>query len=186
LIALRSLLYLGILAALAVARPAIASDKTTVRRFAMTPHHALELQVPIAWSTIIRKRPDHSIFAIVFGPVRGIPFEVTLAPSLETTPTDAAARERALHQSVDRLANAIKGQATASELKIVKLDVTGGAGLYFSATDRAPRPMDYGYVTQGTIQLGELSFNFTILTRDGQDQVVPDALSMLKSAKLRN
>ena len=46
--------------------------------------------------------------------------------------------------------------------------------------------MDYGYVTQGTIQLGELTFNFTILTRDGQDQVVPDALSMLKSAKLRN
>ena len=122
-------LCLFILAVLVVSRPASASDKTTIRRFAIAPHRVLELQVPSAWSAIVRKRPDHSILNIVFGPMRGIPFEVTLAPSPEATPTDAALRERALHDSVDRLANAIKGHATTSELKIVKLDVSGGAGL---------------------------------------------------------
>jgi hypothetical protein len=61
-------------------------------------------------------------------------------------------------------------------------DQQPGPGFYFSATDRAPKPDEYKFLTQGVVRVGELSVTFTILTNDGQDAVVKQALDALKSA----
>jgi hypothetical protein len=55
-------------------------------------------------------------------------------------------------------------------------------GFYFAATDRAPKPDEYKFLTQGVVRVGELSVTFTILTNDGQDAVVKQALDALKGA----
>ena len=47
---------------------------------------------------------------------------------------------------------------------------------------KAPKPGEYKYMTQGMLVVRELAVSFTILTNDGQQQVVQDALTMLKSA----
>ena len=58
-----------------------------------------------------------------------------------------------------------------------------GPGYCFSATDRAPQPGEYKYLTQGIVRVGELSVTFTILTNDGQEAVVKQALEALKGAR---
>ena len=64
-----------------------------------------------------------------------------------------------------------------------ELQGTAGKGFYFCATDRAPKPGEYKYLTQGTIRVGELLVTFTILTNDGQAGVVSGAMMMLKTAR---
>jgi hypothetical protein len=63
------------------------------------------------------------------------------------------------------------------------LSKPSGPGFYFSATDQAPRPGDYKFLTHGVLKAGGLAVSFTILTRDGQEQIVRDALAMLKTAR---
>ncbi len=41
-------------------------------------------------------------------------------------------------------------------------------------------------MTQGTIRVGTLIIMFTILTNDGQDNVITEALSMLKNSSRVN
>jgi hypothetical protein len=48
--------------------------------------------------------------------------------------------------------------------------------------DRAPKPDEYKFLTQGVVRVGELSVTFTILTNDGQDAIVRQTLDALKGA----
>jgi hypothetical protein len=64
----------------------------------------------------------------------------------------------------------------------VEFQGRSGPGFYFSATDRAPKPGEYKFLTQGIVRVGELSVTFTILTNDGQEAVVKQALEALKGA----
>lgn len=170
---------------LAVAPHALAADRSAIQRFDLGNRGSLELMVPPGWSAVVRKRQDRSIVEITFAPSRGIPFEVSLTPSWAPNSADAAVRERELRELVARFIDSVKGHAVESELGIVKLAGTSGTGFYFSATDQSPRPADYKYLTQGVLQVENLRINFKILTRDGQDQVARDAISMLKSVRLR-
>jgi hypothetical protein len=178
--------WCGALAFLSAATSsALAADRTAIQRFDLGNRGSLELLVPSSWSAVVRKRQDHSIVEITFAPSRGVPFEVSLTPSWAPNSADAAVRERELRELVGRFIDSVKGHAVESELGIVKLAGASGTGFYFSATDKSPRPADYKYLTQGVLQVEDLRINFKILTRDGQDQVVRDAISMLKSARLR-
>jgi hypothetical protein len=51
-----------------------------------------------------------------------------------------------------------------------------GMGYYFSATDRAPKPGEFKYLTQGILHIGELVASFTILSNDGGEANASDAL----------
>ena len=56
-----------------------------------------------------------------------------------------------------------------------------GPGFY-SATDRAPKPGEFKFLTQGIVRVGELAVTFTI-PNDGQEAVVKQALeALLKGA----
>ena len=76
----------------------------------------------------------------------------------------------------------IKSQAVEETLKIVELKGSSGRGYYFSATDKAPKPGEYKFMTQGILLVGELTVTFTILTNDNQKDTVNDALTMLRTA----
>jgi hypothetical protein len=53
----------------------------------------------------------------------------------------------------------------------------------FSATDRAPEPGGYLYMTQGAAAVGDLLVPFTILTNAGQKETVRGALKMIAAAE---
>jgi len=65
-------------------------------------------------------------------------------------------------------------------IEIRTLKVDGGTGYYFSATDRAPNPGEYKYLTQGMLPVGELVVTFTILSNDGGEAAVSAALTLLR------
>jgi hypothetical protein len=67
-------------------------------------------------------------------------------------------------------------------LPLQEIKGVDGRGFYFTATDRAPKPGEAKYLTQGIIRVGEISLAFTVLTNDGQEAVVRAALEMLRTA----
>ncbi len=71
-------------------------------------------------------------------------------------------------------------------IQVKELKGAANRGYYFIATDREPEPEGYKYITQGTIRVGTLIIMFTILTNDGQDNVITEALSMLKNSSRVN
>jgi hypothetical protein len=69
--------------------------------------------------------------------------------------------------------------------KVISLrELHGGVsrGYYFAATDRAPNPGEFKYLTQGIVHLEDINLAFTILTNDGQDAEVKAALEVLRTA----
>ena len=93
-----------------------------------------------------------------------------------------------LRQPPNRLPPAItfaqgaKAQAVERDLPIIEFQGRSGPGFYFSATDRAPKPGEFKSLTQGIVRVGELAVTFTILTNEGQDPIVKQAIDALKGA----
>ncbi len=58
-------------------------------------------------------------------------------------------------------------------------------GYYFFATDRAPAPGEWKYLTQGAVQVGAIALTFTILTNDGQEADAKAALELIRLAALK-
>jgi hypothetical protein len=50
------------------------------------------------------------------------------------------------------------------------------------ATDRAPKPGEWKYVTQGMVNIDGAPFAFTILTNDGQEAVAKAAMDLIRNA----
>jgi hypothetical protein len=169
----------------ALAFPASPGEEaTTARRYAIPEHGFFELQAPARWSEIVRRRPgEPGPPTIVFGPTQGTPFEVSVTPAWEEVPGGPAAEERSMRERVEKYLEGVKPGAVEKQIDLVKIESPPGPGFYFSATDQAPRSGDYKFLTHGMFKAGGLAVSFTILTRDGQAQIVRDALAMLKTAK---
>jgi hypothetical protein len=106
-----------------------------------------------------------------------------VTPAWEEGPAGPAPNERSMRERVEQYLEGVKANAVEKAIDLVKLEGPSGPGFYFSATDQAPRPGDYKFLTHGVLKTGDLAVSFTILTRDGQEQIVRDALAMLKTAK---
>ena len=115
--------------------------------------------------------------------MQGLQFEISLTPSWPMKADESASAEKAVRERVGRLAEDIKPNVVERNLDIVKLKGSSGTGFYFSATDKSPKPMEYKFVTQGIVNAARITVGFTILTHEGQGDVVAAALSMLKTAK---
>ena len=152
------------------------------RRYTLPDHGQFVIQVPRDWHDELRQPPNRLPPTIVFGPASGKPFQIlmtTLWPATKGRPPQSRAQ---LHASVERAAQAVKGQAVERELQVVEFQGRSGPGFYFSATDPAPKPGEYRFMTQGILQVGGLSVTFTILTNEGQAGVVKQALAALQGA----
>ena len=106
-----------------------------------------------------------------------------MTPAWEEVPGGPAAEERSMRERVEKYLEGVKPGVVEKQIDLVKIESPPGPGFYFSATDQAPRSGDYKFLTHGMFKAGGLAVSFTILTRDGQAQIVRDALAMLKTAK---
>ena len=83
---------------------------------------------------------------------------------------------------VGEAAKAAESQSVEKHLAIRDLPGANGRGFYFLATDRAPAPGEWKYLTQGAVGVGNVLLVFTILTNDGQDEIAAAALQMVRQA----
>jgi hypothetical protein len=155
---------------------AIAAD--VHQRIVLPGKRSLELRLPPDWLMVVRKGPDLSARTIVLNAAHGRPFEVTLS-------LDAAPHAEDIRATVATLMEAVKDRAVEKPLRTIEMKGAQGAGLYFSATDGAAGPNEYTHVVQGMIALDGCALKFIVLTRDGQERVIADALSMIAQAKVR-
>ena len=162
---------------------AVAADGTTEKRYPLPGHGYLQLNVPAGWKERLTQpsKPVPPIIDFV-ADQKGKPFIVTVAPSWQTRGNGTQPDKEALRKSVEYSGRGMLPISKEKEIKVVELDGASGPGYYFSVTDNAPKPGDYKFMTKGALRVGELTVAFTILTNEGQEQVVRDALAMLKSA----
>jgi hypothetical protein len=158
------------------------AEETTVHSYSLPDHSSIQLKAPVSWKHELQQPPNHPAPTIVFRPESKPSFDILI------TPLGPAAKEKDLpslekiKQIVQKGAEHAKLRSVEKTIQIKDLKGAMNRGYYFFATDREPEPEGYKYMTQGTIRVGALIVMFTILTNEGQDNVITGALSMLKSA----
>jgi hypothetical protein len=174
---LRIMGLFGALAALAWSPAGCAAD--AAKRYPLAQSGFLQLKVPAGWREEIDAQTQPPV--ISFRPGAGQPFLVSVIPAQAAEGNPTPSRQE-LRADVEQMAGAIRPFAVESEIKPMEFAGAAGPGFQFFATDAAPRPGEFKYMTRGKLKVGDVSVTFTILTNEGQEAVVRSALAMLKSA----
>ena len=174
---LRIMGLFGALVALAWSPAGGAAD--AVKRYALAQSGFLQLKVPAGWREEVDAQTQPPV--IGFRPSAGQPFIVSVIPAQAAEGKPAPSRQE-LRADVEQMAGSIRPFAVESEIKLKEFAGTAGPGFQFFATDAAPGPGGFKYMTRGKLKIGDVAVTVTILTNEGQEAVVRSALSMLKSA----
>jgi hypothetical protein len=158
-----------------------AAEETTTRTYQLPGHGAIQLKVPTSWQAQLRQPAEGFPPTIVFTPATGTSFRILLTPMFAVRAGMVMPTPLDVKRNVAMAAEDAKSKAVEKNISINKLQGAAVIGYYFSATDRAPKPGEYKYLTQGMLQVGELAPMFTILTNDGGEKIVKDSLTMLRS-----
>jgi hypothetical protein len=161
---------------------ALAGEGNTGRRYPLPQRGFFQMKVPTSWRDQHRQPSQPLPPTIAFRPGKGKPFDVLVTPIWRARADVPSPTKDTLRRQVERTIESVKSQAVEKDLTAVEFQGASGPGFYFSATDPAPKPGEYRFMTQGILRVNELTVTFTILTNDGQEQVVQDALAMLQSA----
>ena len=180
--------YLGVIlfALLCVGMIQAQAADTGEQRFALADHGSLLLKVPTSWKGDQEQEVDRLLPTIVFTSTAGASFGVVLTPVWPTEKNAPNPDRKALQRLVQDAAEAVKSMAVEKALEGSEFEGASGVGYYFSVTDPASKPGEYKHLTQGILPVGSLMVPFTIYTNDGQQDIVADALAMLKSANHLN
>jgi len=158
------------------------AEETIVRSYLLPDHGNIQIKVPVSWKDDLRQPPHRLPPTITLKPKTGKPFEILITPIWPASKENQPMSSEKLKQLVQQGAERAKSQAVEKTVPTQELRGSSGMGYYFAVTDRAPGSEEYKYMTQGMIHIGDLTVTFTVLTNDGQEKIVTDALSMLKSA----
>jgi hypothetical protein len=142
----------------------------------------LWLTIPAAWNEKFDSPQTNMPPGVWLTPREGASFNVLITP-LSGTPMGAAMTDENKLRAV--VTSAARDALSKSiEMTIPVHDLTGPHvhGFYIFATDRAPNPGEWKYLTQGMINIDGAPFAFTILTNDGQEAVAKAALELIRSA----
>lgn len=160
----------------------VAAGEVSVRRYQLPDHGSIQLSVPVVWKDEIQQPPNHMPPTITFKPKAGAVFEVVITPIWPAEKDVPLTKEEGIRQLVLQAADLAQPESVEETIELKKLDGASGPGYYFSATDRAPGPDEYKHMTKGMVRVSNLLVTFTVLTDDGQGDIVTDAIAMLKSA----
>lgn len=140
---------------------------------------ALMLPLPDGWRT---SKQAGSAPTLSFIPVSGPSFQVLVSPLVASDGRVAPSSAKAIRSLVESAAGDVKSQAVEKSLPLQELRSTDVQGTYFSVTDRAPKPGEFKYMTQGAMSVRGLPVSFTILSNDNSRAVTDVALGMLRAA----
>lgn len=149
--------------------------------FEIPQHGKVSLVLPDDWVSAISQPSAQRPPTISLQPKAGPPFDMMITV-IWRKGDDSTVYESALREQTQSAATEAQQQAVETQLSIKELSGTEGRGYYFTATDRAPKPGEYKHLAQGMLKLRDVALAFTILTNDGQEEVVDEALKVLASA----
>jgi hypothetical protein len=170
-----------IVAAAIVCGVASALD-TAAHAITLPGHGSLTLAFPDSWEQQIRQPANGAPLTIRLSPRTGPAFTILITTIWESGPTAKATEAQTVQTMVADAAKSAASQAVEQSLPLREIVGADGRGLYFSATDRAPKPGEFKFITKGMLPSGDIVLAFTILTNDGQGAVVESALETLRAA----
>jgi hypothetical protein len=166
-------------AALTIAVASAAAFAADVR-VALPTGGALVLPAPAGWKYSEKPGP---VPTVSFSPPSGGSFQVLVSPLVQVGRPASPSDPASIRRLVERGADGARSQAVEKDLPVREFRSSSVFGNYFSATDRAPKPGEYKYLTQGAATVQGLAFTFTILSNDDSRVAVESALRMIEAAR---
>lgn len=160
-----------------------AAGERTVREFQLPNMGHLELSLPRSWKDQLRQPPQELPPTITLSPSTGNAFQVLITPFWSVRPNVVVPGKEEMRKSVMRTIEEARTQAVEQVIPLKELTGKAGAGYYFSATDKSPKPGEFKYMTQGMLRVGDLALLFTALTNDSAEPALAETIEMLKDAK---
>lgn len=152
-------------------------------QYSLPGHGSIELTVPEAWSDTVNQPPGELPPTIVFQSGELSEFQVLVTPIWGMSADDSSNSDGKIRALVLRAASESADSAVEQTLPLQEFVGPWGNGYYFFATDRAPKPGEFLYMTQGALAVDDLTLVFTILTKPGADEAVDRALRMVQGAR---
>jgi hypothetical protein len=149
-------------------------------RLPLTGWGTLVLNVPNDWRSEVRLKP---IPTISVAPASGKSFEVLISPFTSPNGSIPPATPASLKGQAEANVNYLRAQAAESVIAIHELPAGRVFGSYYSLTDRAPKPGEYKYMTQGLVSVDGWPVAFTVLNDGSTKALVETSLRMLQSAR---
>jgi hypothetical protein len=169
--------------AIVVAGPFARAEEAAVRSYPLPQHGTFQVKVPNSWKDSVAQPGDGLPPTIMFMPKTGDPFKILVTPLWLAKPDLKMPTADELKVKEQRAADAMAKQAVEKTIQVKLLRGPTNIGYYFAATDPAPKPGEFKFLSQGVVLVENLLVTFTILTNDGQDAVVTAGLSMLSAAE---
>ena len=159
-----------------------AGGEPNVRSYPLPGHGAIEFQVPLQWEDQLRQPPHGLPPTIEFRQKTGSSFKILVTTMWAMNPSVTLPEGDELQKGVQKARDRVISRAVEERIDLLKLKGPTTYGYYFLATDRNPKPDGYKYLTQGDVRSGDLMATFTILTNEGQESVIFEGVTMMKSA----
>jgi hypothetical protein len=158
------------------------ADGANFQSFPIPGQGDLQLAVPNSWRTTFHGQSDQSPATVILHSETGAQFQVLITAIWQGHPASGLLDDMAIRDRVALAARTAAPESVEGVLPLQRLIGARNRGYSFAATDRAPKPGEYKYMTQGIISLQTIILTFTILTNDDQNSVVISALDMLRGA----
>ncbi len=153
-----------------------------MRSYALPYYGSLQLNVPDSWRDQIQQPLNQHPPTIAFTASDEKSFEILLSPMWSYKEDLKMPSLEDIKILITLAAEEAQAQAVKNSVSINQYQNESNSGYYFSATDKAPKPGEFKYMTQGMLRVGELFLIFRILTNDDSASIVADALTMLGEA----
>ena len=141
------------------------------------------LSVPDSWDEGIDRSDVNASPTVILVPSKGKAFHIQMSVIWPGTPGVPNLTREAVREQVRRASDGPKAQAVERELPVVEFSGPKGFGAYFSATDRAPEPDGYKYMTQGMVVMSDVRITFTVLVNGEPAPVLQQVLEILKNMR---
>lgn len=141
-----------------------AGERTVSSRSYSTPNHgSLELAVTNIWKDSVAQPPRGLSPTITFSPPAGDEFQVLVTALWSATAEPGFNTPENVRVSVRRQGEKLLSQAAEKTLVLEELRGEEAVGYFYTLTDRAPKPGEYPYMSQGVMGVGDLLITFIIL-----------------------
>jgi hypothetical protein len=145
-------------------------------------HGNLWLRVPDGWQIQTKQVADPASVTLHLTPTSGDAFDMYITAVWLDADKQKNTTSDWLKNVVQDEADKVLPQAVEKTVTLHDLRGPQCIGYYFALTDRAPKPGEHKYMTQGVFSIGELLTTFTALHRTMESPDVPNALRVLAEA----
>jgi len=151
-----------------------------LKNYILPNHGHITIKVPILWEDNIKQPPNNLPPTINFNEKTGKKFQILITPIWPFNKNTLSASLKKIYENVKKSSNQVLSEVIENEINIQEVQGKQGSGYYFKVTDKAPKPDEYKYMTQGIIKVRELTVSFTILTNDEQETISSNALAAIQ------